>query len=138
MSDRIERLPKSVVDSIAAGEVLERPSNLVKELIENSIDAGATQIEIDLDQGGRWVKVSDNGFGMSDSELPLAIERHATSKIKKYDDLWALSTYGFRGEALASAAAVSRMFITSKSRNGPSAFRIQSEFGQIRPVDEVA
>jgi DNA mismatch repair protein MutL len=138
MQIRIERLPQAVVDSIAAGEVLERPANLVKELIENSLDAGATEIEVDLDHGGKNIKVTDNGIGMSAEELPLALERHATSKIRGFDDLWSLSTFGFRGEALASCAAVSRMYITSRTRGDFQAHRIKTEFGNPFPIDDVA
>ncbi|HEX4924526.1 MAG TPA: DNA mismatch repair endonuclease MutL [Bdellovibrionales bacterium] len=138
MSKSIERLSQSVIDSIAAGEVLERPANLVKELVENSLDAGATEVEVDADQGGRRIKVSDNGHGIAGDELPMALERHATSKIRAFDDLFALSSFGFRGEALASVAAVSRLAITSRARGGETANRIVSEFGSIAPVDAVA
>src|SRR5687768_15113754 len=96
----IQRLDNEVINQIAAGEVVERPSHLVKELIENSLDAGATQIEVEYDQGGRRVRVTDNGSGIDQKDLQLALARHATSKISKADDLWNLSSYGFRGEAL--------------------------------------
>lgn len=138
MSQTIERLSQAVIDSIAAGEVLERPANLVKELVENSLDAGATEIEVDADQGGRRVKVTDNGRGIPGTELPIALERHATSKIRAFDDLFALRSFGFRGEALASVAAVSRLAITSREPSEESANRIVSEFGKISPVDAVA
>ena len=110
----IKILPPEVVDRIAAGEVLDRPANLVKELIENSIDAGATHIEVEFEAGGRRVAISDDGMGMSRDDLKLALMRHATSKIVNSDDLFHLHSYGFRGEALASIAAVSQLSVTSR------------------------
>lgn len=129
----IVRLDNEVINQIAAGEVVERPSHLVKELIENSLDAGATQIEVEYDQGGRSVRVTDNGSGISKQDLPLALARHATSKISKADDLWNLHSFGFRGEALASIAAVSRVDLVSR-KNGESAYKLTSEFGQLTEV----
>lgn len=126
----IHRLPAEVVDKIAAGEVLERPANLLKELIENSIDAGATELEIEFDRGGRDVRVQDNGRGIVKSELALALERHATSKIVQSEDLYQLTTFGFRGEALSSIAAVSDFQITSRRHNQAEAYRLNSRFGQ--------
>src|SRR5690348_8123711 len=96
----IRVLPADVVDKIAAGEVLDRPANLIKELVENSIDAGADEIEVEFDSAGREVRVSDNGCGMDEKDLLLALERHATSKILDHSDLFRLNTFGFRGEAL--------------------------------------
>ena len=107
MSDIIRLLPDSVANQIAAGEVIQRPASVIKELVENSIDAGATSVTIILKDAGRTlIQVIDNGCGMSDTDARLAFERHATSKIRKADDLFSLSTMGFRGEALASIAAL--------------------------------
>lgn len=133
----IEKLPSDVIDQIAAGEVVERPSQMVKELIENSIDAEAQSIEIEVEEGGRTLKIIDDGSGIIKDQLPLALSRHATSKIRKTDDLWKLSSFGFRGEALASVAAVSNLSITSKTASSKKAFRLTSEFGALNQVEEV-
>lgn len=130
----IHILPENVVDQIAAGEVLERPAHLIKELVENSIDAGASEIEIEYDHGGRNVRVLDNGSGMSKEDLPLALVRHATSKIAASEDLFNLSSFGFRGEALASVAAVSRLTITSRRQQDHEAHVLKSEFGRLDPL----
>ncbi len=127
MSIRI--LPIDVVNQIAAGEVVERPAHLVKELLENSMDANSTEIQIEILAGGRSIKVSDNGWGIDKKDLAMALTRHATSKIQKTNDLWNLSTFGFRGEALASAAAVSKLTLASQSVGALSAFQIISDFG---------
>ena len=125
----IKILPEKTISQIAAGEVVERPSHLVKELIENALDAGADEIEIDFDQGGRFLKVKDNGSGISPNDLPLALARHATSKIDKMEDLWKLKTYGFRGEALASIASVSDLTLISGSKENSSPWRLRQAFG---------
>ncbi len=127
----IRVLAPDVVDKIAAGEVLERPANLIKELIENSIDAGADLIEVEFDGGGREVSVYDNGKGIPPQELALALQRHATSKITLSDDLYKLNTFGFRGEALSSIAAVSKLTFTSRTRQTGDAFRVLSDFGSV-------
>jgi DNA mismatch repair protein MutL len=124
----IQVLSAEVINQIAAGEVVERPAHLVKELVENSLDAGSTVVQIDVNFGGKFIKISDNGHGIVKEDLALALQRHATSKIKKTNDLWNLSTYGFRGEALASVAAVSKLTLQS---NG---FQIKSDFGLISDV----
>jgi DNA mismatch repair protein MutL len=133
----IQILPPEVVDQIAAGEVVERPSHLVKELVENSLDAGATEITVEFSEGGRFVKVVDNGRGIPAVELPFALERFATSKISKSEDLWSLQSFGFRGEALASIAAVSRLTLVSRTKDSPQAFQLISEFGKKSAVDPV-
>jgi DNA mismatch repair protein MutL len=133
----IQILSPEVVDQIAAGEVVERPAHLVKELVENSIDAGATRVHIEFFDGGRTVKVIDNGKGMSPEDLPKALERFATSKISKTDDLWKLKTFGFRGEALASIAAVSKMTLTSRREGDEQAYQLVSEYGKRHPIDKV-
>lgn len=131
----IHLLPSDVVDQIAAGEVVDRPAHLVKELVENAIDAGAKAIEIEFDQGGRRVRVTDDGRGMGPESLKLALARHATSKISQADDLWSLNTFGFRGEALASIAAVSKLTLQSRPHQESQAHRVRSEFGQLSEVE---
>lgn len=130
----IEVLSSEIVNQIAAGEVVERPAHLVKELVENSLDAGSDQILIEVSEGGRNIRVQDNGNGILSNELDKALQRHATSKIRKTDDLWNLNTFGFRGEALASAAAVSKMTLKSFERNEKKASQIHSKFGVISEV----
>jgi DNA mismatch repair protein MutL len=126
----IQQLDPKTIDQIAAGEVLERPANLVKELVENSLDAGSTQIEVHINSGGREIAVHDNGQGIAPSDLPLAVQRYATSKISSFDDLFRLRTFGFRGEALASAAAVSRLKITTRVKGAERAATLISNFGK--------
>ncbi len=133
----IHVLSPEVVDQIAAGEVVERPAHLVKELVENSIDANATRVHIEFFDGGRIVKVIDNGKGMSPEDLPKSLERFATSKISKTDDLWKLKTFGFRGEALASIAAVSKITLTSRREGDEQAHQLVSEYGKKRDIDKV-
>ena len=128
---RIRRLPNGLINRIAAGEVIERPASAVKELVENSIDAGATKIEIIMRDGGRtFISVTDNGCGMSKQDLVLAVERHATSKLPT-DNLDNISTLGFRGEALPSIGAVSKLTIKTRSKNMDTAWRIDVAGGDV-------
>lgn len=125
MSDIIRLLPDSVANQIAAGEVIQRPASVIKELVENSIDAGATSVTIVLKDAGRTlIQVIDNGCGMSDSDARLAFERHATSKIRQADDLFSLHTMGFRGEALASIAAIAQIDLRTMQKDASVGTRI--------------
>jgi DNA mismatch repair protein MutL len=134
----IRELPPEIIDQIAAGEVVERPASVVKELVENALDAQATNIGIEIESGGkRLIRVVDNGVGMSEADLRLAVKRHATSKLKSIDDLFGISTMGFRGEALSSIASVARVRIASRPRGSEEGTELTIEGGAIvdcRPV----
>jgi len=136
---KIRLLPDHVANQIAAGEVVERPASVAKELVENAIDAGATFITIDVEAGGRrLLKVADDGEGMVRDDALLAFERHATSKIAKSEDLDSISTLGFRGEALASIASVARVELTTRTEDATAATRVVIEGGRMRDVKDAA
>ena len=137
-TQKIAVLSQDTIDKIAAGEVVERPSSVVKELVENAIDAGASAITTEIKEGGiSFLRITDNGAGMDGEELPLAFLRHATSKIEKAEDLEQISSLGFRGEALSSIAAVSQVEVVSKTPYSMSGTRYIIEGGVEKSLEDV-
>src|SRR5437763_900378 len=135
----ILQLPASLVNRIAAGEVIERPASVVKELVENALDAGATDILVEIEDGGReLIRVVDNGCGIPADQLKMAFAEHATNKLSCDDDLFAISTMGFRGEALASIGAVSHAKILSRTAESAAAYEIENRGGNITDVQAAA
>ena len=139
MAGRIRLLTDDVIGKIAAGEVVERPAAAIKEMIENSLDAGATAITVEIRDGGiSYFRVTDNGTGIQQSEIRMAFERHATSKISSAQDLAAIQTLGFRGEALASIAAVARVTCTTRTKEDASGVKVVNNGGRIESIEETA
>src|SRR3982750_1671652 len=137
--NKIKVLPDNLANQIAAGEVVERPASVIKELVENAIDAGSTRLRIDIELGGRrLMQVTDNGEGMTRDDAVLAFERHATSKIKTLEDLAAIGTLGFRGEALASIASVAKVDLTTKTEEDVIPTRVIVEGGRLVDVKDAA
>lgn len=136
---KIQLLNDEVIGKIAAGEVVERPSAAIKELVENSLDAGASAITVEIRDGGiSYIRVTDNGSGIPSSDIRMAFERHATSKITKAQDLYSIATLGFRGEALASIAAVAHVTCTTRTKSDTSGIKVQNDGGSITSIEEAA
>jgi len=135
---KIRILPEQLANQIAAGEVVERPASVVKEMVENSLDAGATRIEVEIEGGGtRLIRIIDNGEGMGEDDLLMSLERHGTSKIQTEEDLGAISTLGFRGEAVPSIGSVSKLTLTSRTKESDLGTRVVLEYGKLTKVHEI-
>src|SRR6516225_1960361 len=132
---RIHQLPESVITKIAAGEVIERPASVVKELLENAVDAGSRRVDIDIAQGGTdLIRVVDDGCGIATDDLPLAFASHATSKLSSPDDLFRIATLGFRGEALAAIGGVAQVTLQSRPPDAPCGAELTCHGGELSPV----
>ncbi len=137
MSGKIRILPETLTHRIAAGEVIERPASIVKELVENALDAGATELFVELEKGGtQSIRVTDNGEGMAPEDVPLAFSRHATSKITEFDDLYSVRSFGFRGEALPSIASIARVEINTRPAEKPFGTRLVIDAGELKEQTE--
>ena len=135
---KIAVLDQQTIDKIAAGEVVERPSSIVKELVENAIDAGATAVTVEITDGGKkMIRITDNGGGMERDQVPLAFLRHATSKIEKVEDLEHIASLGFRGEALSSIAAVAQVELITKTSGSLTGSRYRIEGGEEKGRKEL-
>src|SRR6187401_3763874 len=139
MPDKILLLPDNIANQIAAGEVIQRPASAVKELLENAVDAGATQVKLFINDAGKsLVQVIDNGSGMSETDARMSFERHATSKIKSIEDLFHIRTMGFRGEALASIAAVAQVELKTKRQEEETGTYLEIDNSIVKKQDPVA
>lgn len=135
---KIAVLDQQTIDKIAAGEVVERPASVVKELVENAIDAGATQITVEIKEGGiGYIRITDNGSGMEKDDIPVAFLRHSTSKIRSADDLLGVSSLGFRGEALSSISAVAMVELITKTKENELGSRCYIEGGVQKSLEEI-
>ena len=132
---RIKQLSKNLINQIAAGEVIERPASVVKELVENSVDAGAKKISIEITNDCRNIRIADNGCGIHPDDILLAFTKHATSKIQKDEDLFTVMTMGFRGESLASIISVSKLTCTTRTADFETGTKVQCENSEVRQVE---